>query len=57
MDAPLVLLYYRGEILQQDGFLGVITDDAFGDGSAVLPFVQESRERAAHLGDHAPKEG
>lgn len=91
MDAPPVLLFYRGEvlqralrrhqlveddvytaarqaghgsmdgiaavILQQDGSLGVITDDAFGDGSTVLPFVQESRERAEHLGDHTPKEG
>lgn len=36
---------------------GVIVDDSFGDGSTVMPFVQESRERAGHLGDHTPKEG
>lgn len=89
MDAPPVLLYYRGEvqqgalrrhqlveddvytaarqsghgslegvaavILQQDGSLGVITDESFADGSTVMPFVQESRERSSHLGDHTPK--
>lgn len=36
---------------------GVIADDSFGEGSTVMPFVQESRERAGHLGDHTPKEG
>ncbi|MDN5821295.1 MAG: DUF421 domain-containing protein [Brachybacterium sp.] len=35
-------------ILHQDGSLGVIGEDAMGDGSSVLPFVER------HRGDEAP---